>query len=114
ARVFKETKKRFVFQIRRLSIADDHLTFYIKPADGMQLPAIMKWLKQVFAQRYNQAEGRVGHIWGDRYGSWVLPGEPPVEEVGVVKTRVRPYYKKSSPHPFFLPPFSPPFIPSPG
>jgi hypothetical protein len=29
----------------------------------------MKWLKQVFAQRYNRREGRLGHIWGDRYWS---------------------------------------------
>jgi hypothetical protein len=40
----------------------------------------MKWLKQVFAQRYNRVDGRIGHIWGDRYGSRILEGEPPVEE----------------------------------
>jgi hypothetical protein len=43
----------------------------------------MKWMKQVFAQRYNREDGRTGHIWGDRYGSRVLEGEPPGEE-GVV------------------------------
>ncbi|MDR2397341.1 MAG: hypothetical protein LBD74_01115, partial [Spirochaetaceae bacterium] len=48
-RVFRETKLRFIFEIRCLSIADDGLTFYIKPAEGRELPAIMKWLKQVFA-----------------------------------------------------------------
>ncbi|MDR2363200.1 MAG: hypothetical protein LBD65_02155, partial [Spirochaetaceae bacterium] len=36
--------------------------------------------KQVFAQRYNRLDGRIGHIWGDRYGSWILEGEPPEEE----------------------------------
>jgi hypothetical protein len=41
----------------------------------------MKWLKQVFAQRYNRKDGRIGHIWGDRYGSEVIEGEPP----GVVR-----------------------------
>jgi hypothetical protein len=41
----------------------------------------MKWMKQVFAQRYNVAAGRTGHIWGDRYWSQILEGEPPeVEE----------------------------------
>ncbi|MDR2363602.1 MAG: transposase, partial [Spirochaetaceae bacterium] len=69
ARVFRETKLRFVFEIRGLCLVDDWLTFYIKPADGLELPAIKQWLKQVFAQRYNRAEGRIGHIWGDRYGS---------------------------------------------
>ncbi|MDR0689022.1 MAG: transposase, partial [Spirochaetaceae bacterium] len=80
ARVFRETKRRFVFEVRGLCLADDWLTFYIKPTDGLELPAIMKWLKQVFAQRYNRAEGRIGHIWGDRYGSWILEGEPVGEE----------------------------------
>jgi hypothetical protein len=39
----------------------------------------MQWLKQVFAQRVNQAEGRIGHIWGDRYWSRIVDGEPAVE-----------------------------------
>jgi hypothetical protein len=78
--VFRETKLRFVFEIRALCLADDWLTFYIRPADALELPAIMKWLKHVFAQRYNRAEGRIGHIWGDRYGSRIVEGEPPEEE----------------------------------
>ncbi|MDR2363449.1 MAG: transposase [Spirochaetaceae bacterium] len=98
AKVFRETKLRFVFEIRGLCLADDWLTFYIKPADGLELPAIMQWLKQVFAQRYNWAEGRIGHIWGDRYGSWILEGEPPEEEEagagrGDSDNGVRPWYR---------------------
>jgi REP element-mobilizing transposase RayT len=81
AKVFRATKLRFVFEIRGLCVEDDWLTFYIKPADGLELPAIMKWLKQVFAQRYNRAEGRIGHIWGDRYGSRIVEGEPSEEEI---------------------------------
>jgi hypothetical protein len=80
AKVFHETELRFVFEIRGLRLADDWLTFYIKPADGLELPVIMQWLKQVFAQRFNRLDGRIGHIWGDRYGSWILEGEPPEEE----------------------------------
>jgi hypothetical protein len=89
--VFRETKRRFVFEVRGLCVEDDWLTFYIKPADGLELPAIMKWLKQVFAQRYNRAEGRIGHIWGDRYGSRIVEGEAPEEEIGVSDAGVRPY-----------------------
>jgi REP element-mobilizing transposase RayT len=95
ARVLRETKLRFVFEIRGLCLADDRLTFYIRPADGLELPTIMKWLKQVFAQRYNRAEGRIGHIWGDRYGSRIVEGEPPEEDAGAGRgdtdTGVRPY-----------------------
>jgi REP element-mobilizing transposase RayT len=130
ARVFRETKRRFVFEIRGICLADDWLTFYIKPADGLELPAIMKWLKQVFAQRYNRAEGRIGHIWGDRYGSRIMEGEAPEEEItaagkwiGVSDTGVRPYdgdptigvrprYKETAIQPAFLLIF--PLLPAPG
>jgi hypothetical protein len=46
-------------------------------ADGLQLPVIMQWLKQTFAVRFNRDEDRTGHVWGDRYCSWVVEGEPP-------------------------------------
>ncbi|MDR3356587.1 MAG: transposase [Spirochaetaceae bacterium] len=76
-RVFRETAHRFAFAVRDLSLAGDRLAFYIRPADGFELPAIMKWLKQTFAQRYNRDNGRTGHLWGDRYRSRILEGEPP-------------------------------------
>jgi hypothetical protein len=72
-----EAKKRFVFEIRGLHLADDLLTFYIKPANGFELPWILKWIKQTFAVRYNLLAERTGHIWGDRYWSLILEGEPP-------------------------------------
>jgi hypothetical protein len=53
--------------------------FYILPADGFELPEIMKWLKQVFAQRFNGMDGRIGHVWGDRYMSEIVEGETPEE-----------------------------------
>ena len=125
ARVFRQTKLRFVFEIRGLCLEDDRLTFYIKPADGLELPAIMKWLKQVFAQRYNRAEGRIGHIWGDRYGSWILEGEPVGEEQGTSDPGVRPWYRDSDPgvrprygeqtiQTAFFPLFPLPALPAPG
>jgi hypothetical protein len=52
------------------------VSFYIKPADGLQLPEIMQWLKQTFAVRYNVHDGRTGHIWGDRYASKIVDGPP--------------------------------------
>jgi hypothetical protein len=76
-RVFRETAHRFAFAVRGLSLAGDRLALYIRPADGFELPAIMKWLKQTFAQRYNRDNGRTGHLWGDRYRSRILEGEPP-------------------------------------
>jgi REP element-mobilizing transposase RayT len=75
--VFRETQKRYVFEVRAMRLVGDLLSFYIKPADGFQLPAIMKWMKQVFAVKFNKTDERSGHIWGDRYWSRILPGEPP-------------------------------------
>jgi REP element-mobilizing transposase RayT len=114
-RVFRQAKKRYDFEVRLLHLEDDWLTFYIKPADGYELPAIMKWLKQVFAQRYNRKDGRIGHIWGDRYWSEVIEGEPlgvscegerpgslepPGREAGG-KIGVRPWYGESTRNPRF-------------
>jgi hypothetical protein len=81
-RVFREGQKRYGFECRLLHVKGDCLAFYVMPVDGYQLPAIMKWIKQVFAQRYNRMSGRCGHIWGDRYESKVLPGEAPEEGGG--------------------------------
>ncbi|MDR2634319.1 MAG: transposase, partial [Treponema sp.] len=98
ARVFRQAKKRFPFDFRTLQLEDDRLTFFIKPEEGFQLPEIMQWLKQVFAQRFNGKEGRVGHIWGDRYGSEIVEGEPPGEEA---RSGVRPRYGEALKAPYF-------------
>ncbi|MDR1094809.1 MAG: transposase [Spirochaetaceae bacterium] len=78
-RVFREAVTLFPVEARNLRIEADRVTFYIKPADGFQLPEIMQWLKQTFAVRYNVMKRLDGHVWGDRYWSKVLEGEPPVE-----------------------------------
>jgi hypothetical protein len=82
-RVLRETRDIFAFEIRGLALEDEWLSFYIRPADGFQLPRIMQWMKQTFAARFNVCAGRTGHIWGDRYWSRVVEGEPPerAEEV---------------------------------
>jgi hypothetical protein len=103
ARVFRQAEGRYEFEVRSLYLADDWLTFYILPADGFELPEIMKWLKQVFAQRFNGMDGRIGHVWGDRYWSEIVDGEPPEEGATGVRpldeertTRVRPRYGEAA------------------
>jgi REP element-mobilizing transposase RayT len=99
AGVFRETELRFIFEIRGLRLEDDRLVFYIKPEDGFELPDIMKWMKQVFAQRFNAAAGRTGHIWGDRYWSRIVEGEPGEEAAGGTGVPVngdRPHWGKSA------------------
>jgi hypothetical protein len=81
--VFGEVRGHFAFELRGFRLDEEWLSFYIKPMDGLQLPAIMQWVKQTFAVRFNRCEERTGHIWGDRYWSRVVEGEPP-EEAGEV------------------------------
>jgi hypothetical protein len=80
-RVFRLSRVKYAFDFRHLRLAGDLLTFYIKPEDGFQLPDIMQWLKQVFAEEFNKVDGRTGHIWGDRYWSRILDGEPPEDDL---------------------------------
>jgi hypothetical protein len=133
AEVFHEAEARFNFEVRWLSLKDDWLVFYLKPEDGFELPAIMKWVKQTFAVRFNRRDGRTGHIWGDRYESWVLEGEPPetgADSVNAVsagganlagaglrggwKTRVRPLNGKPAGKGLFSPLSPHPTPPPPG
>jgi hypothetical protein len=107
--------------MRGLRVEDDWLTFYLKPEDGLELPEIMKRMKQVFAQRYNRAEGRIGHIWGDRYWSEVVEEVPEeVEELGAAGDKtisgrgVRPYGEGTGGKPHFSHIFPRPLPPSPG
>jgi REP element-mobilizing transposase RayT len=118
-RVFRETMLCFPFEVRGLRIEADRISFYIKPEDGLELPVIMQRMKQVFARRYNALTGRTGHIWGDRYWSRILEGEPPEDErqgsgpqaVGngiAPATGVRPQGGKKAEKPDF-----PPIVPLP-
>ncbi|MDR2740843.1 MAG: transposase [Treponema sp.] len=85
-RIFREANLLFAFEIRRLHLEDDLLRFYIKPKNGLELSAIMKWMKQVFAQRFIQPGGRgisgvtdmVRGYW--RESRWRRSGKKPGRE----------------------------------
>jgi REP element-mobilizing transposase RayT len=120
--VFRETAGRFAFEIRGFRLTEDWLTFYIKPEEWRELPAIMKWMKQVFAQRYNREEGRIGHLWGDRYWSRIMEGEPAGEDAReawktgpvTLPHRVRPYWGERPGKAVFSFVFPPVVTPKPG
>jgi hypothetical protein len=120
-RVFEETRLRFPFEVRGLRVEANRISFYIKPDDGLALPRIMQWMKEVFARRYNELTGRSGHIWGDRYWSRILEGEPPegesVYEGGAVErgaeTGVRPRRQKRRCGPGFSPKSPSPLLSGP-
>jgi REP element-mobilizing transposase RayT len=75
--VLNEARERYVFELCGLRFSGPAVSFYIKPADGFELPEIMQWIKQTYSVRFNVYDGRTGHIWGDRYASWIVAGGPP-------------------------------------
>jgi hypothetical protein len=46
-RVLIKAKGKFPFEMRGLTIGDEWLSFYIKPADGYQLPEIMRLMMNI-------------------------------------------------------------------
>jgi hypothetical protein len=74
--VLSEAREIYVFELRGLRFDGPWVSFYIKPANGFELPVIMQWVKQTYAVRYNVYDGRTGHIWGDRYWSEIVDGPP--------------------------------------
>jgi hypothetical protein len=62
--VLSEARLIFAFELRGVRFAGASVSFYIKLADGLQLPEIMKWIKQTFAVWFHWDDGRTGHIWG--------------------------------------------------
>jgi hypothetical protein len=75
-RVLDEAHVLYAFVLYGLCFDGPWVSFYIKPAYGLQLPEIMQWIKQTYACRYNVYDGRTGHIWGDRYESVIVDGPP--------------------------------------
>ena len=47
----------------------------ILEAHAAQLPPAMQQLNSVYARRFNTRHGRQGHLFGARYGSWVIRDE---------------------------------------
>lgn len=71
--VLARAKKKFDFQLDNFVIMGNHFHLILQPLEGSTLSAIMKWILQTFAIRYNKANGLWGHFWGDRFFSRVLP-----------------------------------------
>jgi hypothetical protein len=88
--VLDEAHVLYAFVLYGLCFDGPTVSFYIKPADGLQLPEIMQWIKQTYACRYNVYDGRTGHIWGDRYWSKIVEGPPKDAEEYVFAAVVRP------------------------
>ncbi len=70
--LLRRAKKRFKFAVETFCIMDSHIHLIIRPLQGESISKIMQWLLSVFAIRFNKHFGLVGHVWLDRFKSFVL------------------------------------------
>ena len=70
--IVRRAKKKYSFQIRNLTIMDNHIHLLIKPGKNENLSRIMQWILSVFAVYFNKLFGFKGHVWHDRFKSKVI------------------------------------------
>ncbi|MDR1220134.1 MAG: transposase [Treponema sp.] len=70
----KKAKRKFHFRLWDLCVMGNHIHFLIKPGEGGTLSEIMQWIKRNFAKSWNKAQGRKGHVWGERFYSCIIKG----------------------------------------
>jgi hypothetical protein len=78
-RVLREARGLFAFEMRGLAFDGAGISFYIMPADGLRLPAIMQWVKQTFSVRFNVRTGRLAVM----HLSSVADSMPPHRGAGI-------------------------------
>jgi putative transposase len=76
--MFEETLRRakgkFRFYIRNFCIMGTHVHIMIEPLAGESLSKIMQWILSVFAKKYNKRFKLMGHVWYDRFKSFIIGG----------------------------------------
>jgi putative transposase len=72
--VIKRAKGKFRFSITNFCVMNNHFHFIITPGRGEHLSRIMQWILSVFALQYNRKFGYKGHVWYDRFKSWIING----------------------------------------
>lgn len=74
--VLARARRKYSFTIQNFVVLDNHFHLLIRPGKGESLSRIMQWIMGVFAMRLNRLLGFWGHVWGDRFRSWII--EDPV------------------------------------
>jgi len=70
--LIRKAKKRYKFAVETFCIMDSHVHLIIRPLEGESVSRIMQWLLSVFALRFNRHFGLIGHVWMDRFKSFIL------------------------------------------
>ena len=72
--VIRRAKGKFRFSITNFCVMNNHFHFIITPGRGESLSKIMQWILSVFALQYNRKFRYKGHVWYDRFKSWIING----------------------------------------
>jgi REP-associated tyrosine transposase len=70
--VMARARERFRVSIDTICIMDNHVHLIIMPGKNESLSRIMQWILSVFAMLFNRHLNLQGHVWYDRFRSFVL------------------------------------------
>jgi len=73
--VLGRTKDRFDLRVIAQCLMDTHYHLIVEAATA-RLSAAMQLLNSTYALRFNKRHGRRGHVFGERFSSWVIRDEP--------------------------------------
>jgi REP element-mobilizing transposase RayT len=70
--VLRRAKRMYDFAVINFCIMGNHVHLIIRPGEREDLSRIMQWILSVFAGAYNRRHKIVGHVWYDRFKSYIL------------------------------------------
>lgn len=70
--VIKRAKGKYRFSIINFCIMGSHVHLIIQPQGKENLSRIMQWILSVFAIHFNKRFKYLGHVWYDRFKSFIL------------------------------------------
>jgi REP element-mobilizing transposase RayT len=70
--IVKRAKEKYRFSVINFCIMGNHVHFIIQPLKGESISRIMQWILSVFAIRFNKIFNYIGHVWHDRFKSFIL------------------------------------------
>ena len=71
-RTMKRAREKYKFVLHNFCIMSNHFHCIIKPGTGENLSRIMQWILSVFAVKFNKMFGIYGHVWYDRFKSFII------------------------------------------
>ncbi|MBN2441873.1 MAG: transposase [Spirochaetales bacterium] len=70
--ILSRAKKRYKFAVWNFCIMGTHVHLMMQPLGKENLSKIMQWILSVFARKFNDKFNLIGHVWYDRFKSWIL------------------------------------------